>query len=168
MDLMERMGSQSGKTRKSVIIKSCGQIESENKSESDKAAVASTSANVAKTSKEDRPRTFFDISISGKPVGRIEMELFSDIVPKTCENFRALCTGEKGIGKLRKPLHYKGNIFHRIIPGFMCQGGDITRQNGTGGESIYGETFKDENLKLKHSKYYLSMANGACVRVCVL
>lgn len=107
------------------------------------------------------PRVYFDISIGGAPAGRIVFELFADVVPKTAENFRALSTGEKGVGKSGKPLHFKGSSFHRIIPGFMCQGGDFTRGNGTGGESIYGEKFADENFKLKHtSKYLLSMANA--------
>jgi len=104
---------------------------------------------------------FFDVTTDGKPTGRITIELFHDVVPKTAENFRALCTGEKGTGKSGKPLHYKNSTFHRIIPNFMCQGGDFTRGNGTGGESIYGEKFADENFKEKHTTPgILSMANA--------
>jgi len=107
------------------------------------------------------PKVFFDVSIAGKPAGRMIFTLYADVVPKTAENFRALCTGEKGIGKSGKPLHYKNCTFHRVIPNFMLQGGDFTKGNGTGGESIYGSKFPDENFKLKHTRAgQLSMANA--------
>lgn len=104
---------------------------------------------------------FFDISIDGTPSGRIVMGLFGGIVPKTVENFRALCTGEKGVGQSGVKLEYAGSKFHRIIPNFMLQGGDFTNGDGTGGESIYGEKFEDEGFSIQHSvPGMLSMANA--------
>lgn len=108
----------------------------------------------------DRPHVFFELWVEKELVGRIVCELFSDIVPRTAENFRALCTGEKGMGIRGKPLHYKGCHLHRICPNFCVQGGDFTKSDGTGGESIYGLEFEDESFDLSHSKPgLLSMAN---------
>lgn len=100
------------------------------------------------------PKVFFDIYVDGRDIGRIEIELRKDTVPKTAENFRCLCTGERGFG-------FKGNTFHKIIPDYMLQGGDFTNCDGTGGRSIYGSKFEDENFTLKHNEPgILSMANS--------
>jgi len=111
---------------------------------------------------KNNPHVFFDVKHGDATLGRIVMQIFMDITPKTAENFRALCTGEKGTSSIsEKPLHYKGCTFHRVIKDFMVQGGDFTKGDGTGGESIYGEKFQDENFRLKHTEEgLLSMANA--------
>lgn len=107
------------------------------------------------------PKVYFVVAINGSPAGMVVFELFADVVPITAENFRALCTGEKGRGRCGRVLYFRNSVFHRIIPGFMCQGGDFTAGDGTGGESIYGPTFRDESFKLKHTGLgTLSMANA--------
>lgn len=106
------------------------------------------------------PKVFFDISIEDDPVGRLVFELWHFQYPKTVENFRALCTGEKGFGSQGKRLHYLDSVFHRIYKDFIVQGGDIINGNGTGGDSIYGPTFHDESTRGKHSaRGLLAMAN---------
>jgi len=119
---------------------------------------------VAEQNSEDVKRNivFLDIEVEGQCLGRVVIQLFNDLVPKTAENFRALCTGEKGLGPTTdKPLHFKGSIFHRVIKKFMVQGGDFQNRNGTGGESIYGAKFDDEDFTMKHeTPGLLSMANS--------
>ncbi|KAG2750540.1 hypothetical protein P692DRAFT_20730181 [Suillus brevipes Sb2] len=108
-----------------------------------------------------RPRVFFDFAIGTEPAGRVIFELYNDTAPKTAENFRALCTGEKGLSAVsERPLYYKNSIIHRSIRDFMIQGGDFTKRNGAGGESIYGSAFPDEDLtRPLESEGLLCMAN---------
>lgn len=117
--------------------------------------------NVSDYSSPTNPIVYLDVQMGSQAPERLEFELFQNLVPKTVANFKALCTGERGIGKCGKALHYKGSDFHRLIKGFMLQGGDFENGNGTGGESIYGGKFDDENFIAKHKKRgYLSMANA--------
>ena len=110
--------------------------------------------------KQKSGKVFFDLEVDGEPFGRIIFALYDKAAPKTVENFMALADGTAGVGNNGLPLHYKGSNFHRIIPDFMAQGGDFVNGNGTGGESIYGRKFPDENFKLKHAERgMLSMAN---------
>ncbi|XP_030843110.1 peptidyl-prolyl cis-trans isomerase H [Strongylocentrotus purpuratus] len=110
-------------------------------------------------SNPNNPVVFFDITIGGQDIGRMKVELFADVVPRTAENFRQLCTGE--FKKNNMPTGYKGATFHRVIKDFMIQGGDFIKGDGTGTVSIYGSNFMDENFKLKHDgPGLLSMANS--------
>ena len=158
---VEKLGTSGGKPTKQVKVANCGEIGLEEATP--KAAPAAEKASApAAAQPQGNPKVYMDVTVGSEQLPRIVCELFADVVPKTAENFRALCTGEKGASKKTgKKLHFKGTPFHRVIPGFMCQGGDTTRGNGTGGESIYGETFKDENFKKKHfGMGTLSMANA--------
>lgn len=113
------------------------------------------------------PRVFLDVAIGDKAAGRLTIQLFNDVVPVTCENFRALCTGESGLGYWMRPRWYKNSPFHRIIPGFMCQGGDFNFHNGGMGESIYGQHFRDEKFAFSHSQRgLLSMASARFSNSC--
>lgn len=124
-------------------------------------AISFTFQGIVEEELEITHRVFLDVDMDDQRLGRIVIGLFGTVVPKTSENFRALCTGEKGMGTSGKPLHYKKTPFHRIIPGFMIQGGDIVKGDGKGGESIYGGTFPDENFKLRHSHAgVVSMVNS--------
>ena len=124
-------------------------------------ALFSASGLAADTLATVTDKVFFDIAVDGAEPGRVIFGLFGDVVPKTARNFATLCDGSAGMGNSGKPLHFKGSKFHRVIPQFMAQGGDITLGDGRGGESIYGAKFDDENFDLKHEKpYLLSMANA--------
>ena len=107
------------------------------------------------------PRVFMDISVDGSLIGKLIIELYADKVPRTAENFRMLCTGEKGVGRSGAKLHYKDNKFHKIIPGFLCQAGDFIANDGSQNESVYGPKFEDENFSIAHdSRGIVSMANN--------
>ena len=163
---MESMGSEEGKTRKKVSIAECGELMLAEEAQEEQTQAQQQQQSITQNMPpadigQGNPYVFFEIATQdkrgqGKLLGTVIFELFQDAAPKCAENFRSLCTGEKG-----PQMTYKESTFHRIIPGFMCQGGDFTNGDGTGGVSIYGETFDDENFDLKHtSPGLLSMANA--------
>lgn len=132
------------------------------KKNNDGCQVQNTYSNSLNKVEEDKGlQVYLTISKNRKVIGQIVIKLFSNIVPKTCENFRALCTGERGYTRTGQPLSYKNSPFHRIIKNFMCQGGDIINGDGTGSISIYGNTFEDENFMIQHDQAgIVSMANS--------
>lgn len=164
--LVEKQGSGTGSTKTKISIADCGELEKKEKATPKKRKAEDTLASPTEKkattdASGDKSLVFFTVSIGGHRAGKIVMKLFHKTVPKTAANFKALCTGEKGVGKSGKPLHFKGCAFHRVIKDFMLQGGDFTQGNGMGGESIYGETFRDENFKYQHNKPgMMSMANS--------
>jgi len=160
---MESLGTQSGKPRSKVKIMDCGQLSMDGEQQQQQQQPPSArNQNEAEERGASRgnQRVFFDMSAGGRKLGRISFELFNDVTPKCAENFRSLCCGEQK-GSQGKKLHFKRSALHRVIPQFMLQGGDFTNGDGTGGESIYGPVFNDENFKLRHDiPGLLSMANA--------
>jgi len=157
---MEKLGTQSGKPRGKVIIVDCGELNVDGQQTEQGTSVQSVPRTVSTNAGDLNPHVYFELAAMDNnqqmhSIGQVFFELFQKQTPRTAENFRQLCTAE------HEGLTYQGSGFHRIIPGFMCQGGDFTRGDGTGGLSIYGETFNDENFKLTHTKPgLLSMANS--------
>ena len=152
------------KTVFTILLSLVCVVSADAKVEAAKAAaptVAAVGEKVAKTLARVTRKTYFDMEIAGKPAGRMVFGLFGDVVPKTTKNFADLCGDKCGLTENGKPKTYQGSHFHRVIPEFMAQGGDMTHGTGMGGESIYGPKFPDENFKLQHKKAnLLSMANA--------
>jgi len=149
---------------KAAAIGSAGSLLTKNQGIRSFSAAAAAVPAVGQTNSEGfkiTNKVFFDLEVSGDPAGRVVFGLFGDTVPMAVENFRCLCTGEKGKGKSGKDLHYKGSPFYRIIDGLMALGGDFVKGDGSGGESIYGRPFRDENFDIKHTKpFQLAMFGG--------